>query len=123
MSAYGVNLVTQHNRWNNLIQQLTGKATFEVCAFGLCREIIVPFTAQDIAEWAVKLSTWASLIGKDYSIPLGNGVTLVGDAYTPANTGEMPIVPVLYTDGIPEGSPPIYLYTPADPMDVVGVLP
>ena len=120
---YGVNLVTQHNRWDNVFQELKGKATFEICAFGVCKELIVPITAKDIIEWATKINDLANSIGRDKDISIGRGLLPTvtdGIVFVPAHSGDMVQEPVLYVADGDVSEPDPYVYVPAEPMDTLG---
>jgi hypothetical protein len=114
----GVYLVQERSRWNDVLQRLQARVTFEIVTpFGKVRKI-VEFTAVDLVALAAEIAAWAGAVGKQNSVPLYHGLPTDGLDYLPENSGAFMANP-FYATGPGEGEtePPPYEYIPEEPPE------
>lgn len=109
---YGVNLVQEHSRWSNFFQELRGKVTIEVCAFGACRESIYPISAADVIQWGVRVAALMAELAAVAKVPVGASGGGNPDGYEPEHSGPM-VIDVEVADQSTVGDEvPEYVYHP-----------
>jgi len=103
--TYGVNLVADHGRWSNIFQEIRGKVTLEICAYGICRNRIFEISAANIIDWAARIAALMASEAAVAKVPLGAGAGPPPEGYTPTFEGPMPIT-IEVADQSDLGNPP-----------------
>lgn len=115
--AYGIYMIQEHNRWDDILQQLRGRVTFEIFTPFGTKRVIVPISAADVLAYAEAILAWANQVGGANSIPFQNGLPPASMTYTPTNTGNSVIIPNLADQSDLGAEVPPYDYLPlVDPI-------
>jgi hypothetical protein len=115
--SYGVNLVQEHSRWDNVFQELHGKVTLEICAFGVCRDKIFEVSAADVIAWGIAVANLMGSQAVAKGIPVGIGGGDGPEGYTPTYSGPMPLVAEVADQSLVGIPPPAYAFDDSEVTD------
>lgn len=112
--SYGIFVVQERSRWDDVLQHLHGKVTFDIITpFGSKREI-VEFNGADVLAYAQAIIAWANQIGGASSVPMLNGFTPDQQTYVASFTGPSSITPQTADQSDLGATVPAYVYDDSD---------